>query len=341
MKKANKQVAAALAGVALILCLMLMPGLPWSARCRHFIKKLRAKADMKVSAWQGVPPRFISLSGRIINKKESLKGAEVEALDSASGWASLTDWQGRFVLPDVVWYPQASYIIVIKSNDYQIRQVRVSAPESYPEGGILNVGELVYEQSCKVDATDLQGINSISYIEYDRRNIDYYKELFNRLTAEKQGDEEKLEAISRYVASKLIKDETVEPALNANHESPRQILEQGSRYCGRLALALATIAEAGNYKTRMLDLVDETLHPSAHVVTEIYYADRWHLYDPIIGSVFRIKEDRIASYKEVRLNTDFRFPKTAPEHLPEIPDRQKNWMDDAYRSGLHHYYCFK
>src|ERR1044071_5555349 len=180
MKKANKQVAAALAGVALILGLMFMPGLPWSARCRHFVKKLRAKADMKVSAWQGVPPRFISLSGRVINKKEGLRGAEVEALDSASGWASLTDQQDKFVLPDVIWYPQASYIILIKSNDYQIRQVKVRAPESYPEGGIFNVGELNYEQNCMVDAIDLQGINSITYLEYDKRNLDYYKDLFNR-----------------------------------------------------------------------------------------------------------------------------------------------------------------
>ena len=341
MRKATKRNSAGCALVILILVITFMPGLPWSARSIHFVKKLRAKAEMKVSTWKGIPPGLISLTGKVVGRKEALRGAEVEVLDSASGWASLTDEQGKFLLRGVIWYPRASYSVLIKANDYQVRQAKVIAPSTYPEGGILNIGELGFDKGCQIDATDLPGKNSISHIENDRHNFSYYKDLFNELTAEKQTDEEKLDAISRFVASKLIPCESVETDVYMKAGSPRHILENGSHYCGDLALAMAVIAEAGNYKTRMLDLIDAASQPSSHMVTEIYYGERWHLYDPIIGSSVRINEKRVLSYKEVRLDTDFKFPRAIPEHLPKIPNHQNNWITHLYGSGLHHYYYLR
>jgi transglutaminase-like putative cysteine protease len=296
---------------------------------------------MKVFTWRGVPPALISLTGKVAAKKEVLRSAEVEALDSISGWSSLTDEQGNFMLRDLTWYPRASYTVVIKPNDRQARQVKVIAPAIYPEGGTLNIGELGFDQGCVIDATELPGENSVSYIKNDMRDLAYYRELFNELTEGKQTDEEKLDAISRFVASKLILDEKIEPRAYLKPESPRHILEEGSRYCGELALALATIAEAGNYKARMLDLIDAASQPSSHMVTEVYYAERWHLYDPIIGAAVRVKEKRTVSYKEVRLDTDFKFQEAIPEHLPQIPDHQKNRMANLYASGFHHYYYLR
>jgi hypothetical protein len=71
--------------------LLLTPGLPWSAQCRHFCKKLFTRADVTVAAWQGTPAELISLRGKVVGKNGALRGAEVEVLDSISGWAGLTD----------------------------------------------------------------------------------------------------------------------------------------------------------------------------------------------------------------------------------------------------------
>lgn len=341
MRKVTKRVSAGCTLGVIILVITFMPGLPWSAKSIHFVKKLRAKAEMKVSTWRGTPPGLIGLTGRIVDRRQALRGAEVEVLDSVSGWASLTDEQGKFVLQDVIWYPQASYTVLIKPNHYQARQANVTAPSTYPEGGVLNIGELGFDKGCQIDTTDLPGKNSISYIENDRDNLAYYKKLFNDLTAGKQTDEEKLDAISRFVASKLLPYESARPDPKIKTGSPRHSLENGSHYCGNLALAMAVIAEAGNYKARMLDLIDSSSQPSAHMVTEIYYGEKWHLYDPIIGSSVRIKERRVLSYKEVRLEMDFKSQRAIPEHLPQIPIHQNNWIANLYGSGSHHYYYLR
>jgi len=344
MKESGKRIFAGCAGIALIYALLFIPGFPGSARCRYFVNKLRAKAEMKVSAWQGVTPGLISLSGRVVGGNGVLRGAEVEVLDSISGWASLSDEQGKFVVRDLMWYPEATYRVLVKPNDYQVRELKVVAPSAYPDGGILNVGDLRFDRLCKIDATELRGRNSVSHIDYDGHNLDYYKELFAELTAGKQTDEEKVDALSRYVASRLIPGEggrEVEPALYIGPESPRDILEKGTRYCGELASALATLAEAGNYKTRMVDLIDAASRPSAHMVTEIYYGERWHLYDPIIGAVSRSEGSGIASYKELRLDTAFRLPAAVPEHLPKIFGHPKDRMAEIYRSGSYHYYYLR
>src|SRR6266404_1358034 len=77
----------------------LSPGLPWSARCRHLRNRLMTKAQMKAYKWQGVSPKLISLSGKIMGRDQPFKGAEIEALDSVSGWAAMTNEDGAFVLP--------------------------------------------------------------------------------------------------------------------------------------------------------------------------------------------------------------------------------------------------
>lgn len=337
MRKATKRISAGCTLVILIVVIAFMPGLPWSAGNIHFVRKLRSKAEMTVSTWQGMPPGMISLTGKIVAKKEALKGAEVEVLDSVSGWASLTDEQGKFAVRDLIWYPRASYTVLIKPNDYQARQAKVIGPSTYPEGGVLNIGELIFDKSCHIDATDLPGKNSISYIDNDRDNLGYYKELFNELTVEKQTDEEKVDAIGRFVASKFIPSENVEPQTFTKAESPRQTLEKGSHYCGELAMAMAVISEAGNYKARMLDLINAASEPSAHMVVEIYYGERWHLYDPIIGSSVKVKGKRVLSYKEVRLDAEFESLRALPEHLPKF-HYQTNWIANLYSSGIFHYY---
>jgi hypothetical protein len=290
---------------------------------------------MKVSAWQGEPPKIISLTGRVFTKqpnKEYLKGTEVEALDSISGWASLTDRRGQFMLPDVVWYPRAKYSLIFAASPYQVKRIEVTAPADYPESGTLNLGELDFDRGCQIDLIDLQGSNSNHFIGYDKRNDDYYCTLFEELTRGRKTDEEKLDAIAGYVSGRLVQDASEEETA-----SPRQTLERGSRKKG-LALALATIATAGNYKTRLIDLIDNASRPSPHVVAEVYYNDGWHLYDPLLGEGFSSSENRAASYKELRLDTSLITPGAKMQTLTQLSGYRHNWMTDIYCSGIHHYY---
>ena len=335
VRKAFKRAAHGCILTVLLLFLVFCPGLPWSRKWRHALKRVVVKMEMRVSAWQGEQPKLVSLSGKIIlarPRREALKGAQIEALDSVSGWASLTDEQGEFVLRDVTWGPRASYTLVIVANDHQSRQVQVSAPAAYPAGRLVELGELDFDRGCKIDTDDLPGRNSISYVEYDKKNAEFYSQVFAALTQGKRTDDEKVEAINRYVATKLDVNRA-----DDRDESARQVIENGTAFCGKLALALATLAEAGDYRARLLDMIDEAPHSIAHMVTEIYYGDRWHLYDPTVGVRFRSKGERVASYRDLKLDSTL-VSYVLPDHLPAVIDARDNWPVGIYRSGLHHYY---
>ena len=331
--------------ILLILCitatgaLLFTPGLPWSPQCRHFFKKIFTRADVTVAAWQGAPAELISLKGKIVGKNGALSGAEVEALDSISGWAGLTDERGAFSLLDVLWYPGAAYTLVVAANDYQSRSLNVRAPINRPPGGVLDVGDLDFDSGCRVDLATLPGRNSITAIAYDEINSSYYRTLFDKLTEGKTHDEEIMGVISRYVSEKLMTPGAGGGSIRrqVDSTSPREVLEHGSRYCGQLAVALATIAEAGNYQTRVLDLIDPTeWPPTTHMVAEVFYGDRWHLYDPFLEGASGRRNGRVASYTELRLDPDLRLPGPLRDHLPGSGDGP-NWVD-LYRTGLHHYY---
>src|SRR5215216_412557 len=84
----------------------------FSTRLRHKIKKSFVAIGVTISKWQGHEPRLIAIKG-----ETGLAGAEVQVLDSKSGWASLSDTEGKFSLPDVVWYSGASYELVVSTDD--------------------------------------------------------------------------------------------------------------------------------------------------------------------------------------------------------------------------------
>jgi hypothetical protein len=322
----------------LSLVALVMPGLPWSQRFRHTLKKLAINAEMRMAAWQGAPPRLMSITGILVTRqpnKGPLKGAGIEALDSRSGWAALTDGKGEFILRDVIWYPRSRYTLIITASDYRVKQLILDAPSDYPQGAILDVGELEFDRGCNIDAS-VPGRNSISYFDYDSQNVAFYRQLFDELTSGKQTDEEKLAALNEYISSKLLVDDSDE-----NSHSPRIILERGTRYSSRLAHALAVLAQSGNYKTRLIDLIDRAPQPSAHVVAEVYYGDRWHLYDPIIKEPFRNKSGTVASYKELRLDTRLIDSDRVPQNLPARQDAPKEWLANIFNSGIHHLYYFK
>jgi hypothetical protein len=328
MKK--KRLAFVALAVACLLLGLFLPIFPWSARCRHSLKRLVTKAEIRWAKWHGHEPQLLSIAGAL-----DRPGVEVQAIDSRSGWAALTDNEGRFRLPGVLWYPGASYDLVISDNEQTGGVVHIVASQTFPEGGVLDVGHLDLSQSHEANLESLPGINATTYEEFDEANRPYYQQLYDELVAGKSSDEEKISAINDHVATKLNYDET-----RWELGSPRRILEHGSQYCGHLSAAMATLLAIGHYRIRTVNVSDDETPPGTHVVVEVFYDGQWHLYDPTFGVVYRTKAGKVASYEEVHLDTSLivadlfrRFP----------PDAQRQWAESMrriYRTGFHHFYRF-
>src|SRR5438128_7693580 len=170
MRVRLKRILIVLAAAAVALLLLFVPGLPWSARHRHTLHRAIVKTEMKLAKWRGVQPRLVSIAGRV-----NTPAARIDALDSKSGWAALADRDGRFVLPDVMWYPGASYELVISNDESIGRIIKVSAPAMFPEGGVFSVGELDDDQGKLVALDSLFGMNSVTLEGFDSSNGKYYK----------------------------------------------------------------------------------------------------------------------------------------------------------------------
>jgi hypothetical protein len=298
-----------------------------SPRFRHSIHKVIIKSEMKISALRGYSPRLVSIAGEL-----GLPGVRVEALESRSGWATLSDNNGRFVLPDVVWYPNASYDLIVSTDDRRGRQIRISALQASPATGVLDAGAISLGRNGEVELANLPGLTSTSYQEYDFLNADYYRKLLAELTAGKLNDRDRVDAINRFVSERLNYNET-----QWDPGSPRRIIEQGSQYCGHLATAMAAISAVA-YRTRLVNLSDGASPPNTHVVVEVFYEGGWHLYDPTFGVSFVGKDGSVASYKDLRLDTGAIARESFARFREKYPKVSLDWMTDVYSSGYHHYY---
>ncbi len=312
------------------LLVALLAGLLFSARLRHQAHRVLVKAEMRVSRWRGHPPQLVSLAGKV-----GVAGAQIQALDSRSGWAALSDQAGRFLLLDVTWYPGASYDLILSTDGETGRLISVSPPQA-PWENIIELGDLAFDGGKAVTLRDLPGITTVSYEDYDAANAAYYRDLYNQITAGKQTDEAIIGAVNEYVATKLNYDET-----QWEIGTPRRILESGSRYCGHLSTAMATLLRNGNYKVREIHLSNGQIPPGTHAVVEVFYDNAWHVYDPTYGAVYRNRDGVVASYRELRLD-----PSLINEDLfQRFPE---NWRHDItgllltiFPTGHHHFYRFK
>jgi transglutaminase-like putative cysteine protease len=194
---------------------------------------------------------------------------------------------------------------------------------------------LDFDRGARVEIASLIGVNSITREDFDFENRDYYKELFDRLTAGKQSDDERISAVNDFVASKLNYKET-----QWELGSPRRVLERGSQYCGHLTTAMATLVAIGGYRTRVLHIIDGKKPLGAHAVVEAYYGGGWRLYDPTFGVKF-VRDDGVASYRDVRLDTSLikenlfaKFDADFRRYLMEL-------LPAAYGAGYCHFYYFK
>lgn len=329
MRRRWKRWAVALLCLALFVLVLFFPGSPWAGRVRHSLKRITVKAEMKLARWQGHEPRLVSIAGQL-----NAPGLQVQALDSRSGWATLTGRDGRFVLPDVMWYPGASYELVISSDETTAKLIKVRAPETFPESGVFSVGELDSDRAAQVEISSLIGINAGTLEDFDSANSGYYQDLFDKLTAGKQSDEEKIGSINDYVASKLNYDER-------EFGSPRRVLERGSQYCGQLSAAMQTLLVIGGYRTRAINVIDAKAPPGTHVVVEVFYDGGWHLYDPTFGVKFQNRDGQVASYKQVRLDTSVITEDLFAKFDSDVRRYLMGFLPGLYETGYHHFYYYK
>jgi hypothetical protein len=308
------------------------------------VSRMGMRSRLSAATLTGHLPRLVSLTGKLVISRpnvQPLQGAEIEAIDSASGWAAVSDEKGYFTIRFVNWYPGVRYNLIIQPNAYQARQVQIKDTRGNQKEGVIDLGDLSFDESCPVDLAAVPGRQSISHIKYDSKNIAYYRSLFHSLTRDKQSVPERLEAVNQYVAGRLITaagGHRDEDPVHRESESPQEVLEKGTRYCGKMALALATLAESAGYTARLIDLLSSDHIPDAHAVTEIYYEGRWHLYDPTQGLSYPDNLGRVSSYKELRLNPGLITVGHLPLHLPSTRNHHRDKRAAQFYSGSVHYY---
>jgi transglutaminase-like putative cysteine protease len=318
--------------VTAVLAGMLWPGLPWSARLRHVLRRATVKIEARFAELRGVETRPLSISGRLSGSGahlDALKGAQVVAIETTSGYGVLSDHEGNFILPHLTWYPGATYTLDIMPDIYTARRIEVRAPSLYPEGGRIELGEVNFDQAEELHPGEV----AVRFMEYDSGNNQYYRDLFDQLTAGLETDEQRVGAINKYVGTRLDYD-----VHTPSFKNPREIIESGTRFCSNLALAMAAITAAGNYPTRTVHLSDSPEHRFTHVVVEVYYKDGWHLYDPSFGAAFLNDQGQVASYREIRLNPSL-VKADAYGHLDRIAVLKIMLrMPEAYMTGFHQVY---
>jgi len=323
------RLAASILFVVAVLAYLFISFTPFaiSRRLRHQSKLAIVHGEILFSKWRGHPPRLASISGQV-----DQPGIQVQALDSRSGWAAMSDQDGRFVLPDVLWYPGASYDILV-SKDYDNGKVaRVSTSSTLPEDGVIQAGWIV-PAGKPISLTDQPGVNSYSRERYDSQNRDYYVDLYHRLTDGKQSDEQKVQAVNEFIGTRLNYEQT-----GKDLGSARRVIEHGSQWCGHLAVAMATIIVT-EYPTRIIHLMDTSVRPDTHALVEVYYGDDWHLYDPTFGVRFLDENGRVASYRSLRLNPALVLDSAYDNYRRQYPGANSvTWMPDIYRSGYHHFF---
>jgi len=108
-----------------------LPGMPWSLRLDHGLKRLTARRRVKAASFEGQRPRTALLSGVLARSPllpQAVKGAEVSVVQSSSGYCSLADSQGRFTIPHLLWYPGAKYNLLVMSDSFSVRRISLTAP---------------------------------------------------------------------------------------------------------------------------------------------------------------------------------------------------------------------
>jgi hypothetical protein len=321
--------ALVLATCAMLVATALLPVVSASSRIRYRLGRFVAKAELYLAGSSGSAERLLTVRGRL-----DRPGSRVEALDSLSGWATIADPDGTFTVLDLQWSPGSRVDLLVTSAAGSARLFTVTLPGAYPDDGTLDAGPLAFAEGRPVETEQLFGINSISYLDFDAANGAYYRGVFDALTLGRGTDEERIDAVNRFVASRYNPDQ---PRLA--ERDARSTLEAGSSSSGPLSLAMATVCRAGGYPVRLVDMVAERGARQSHRIVEVFYNGRWHLYDPSYGLSVRDEAGRVVGYSELR--RDAALLAGLPFDSVERFGWETERMPELFASGIFHLYMFR
>jgi DNA-binding SARP family transcriptional activator len=311
---------AALAVVILALTL-------WGQRSPWLYRSVQAVGRL-ASAAGGVtdgPPRLVSIAGRGL-----ARGARVETLDSAAGWAVYATADGEFDVPGIRWSPGATYELLVGTPRHGSRLVSVVAPAEFPVNGVVAAGDLVLDETQEVDVDALRGVNSVAYESVGADDEAYCRGVFDAITVGSDTDADRIDAVNSFVASRFI------PGRRTTTADPvRFLMEGGSGMSGYFSLAMARLAFAGGYEVRLVDVFDAAPDHLSHRAVEVRYAGAWHLYDPAYGISFRRTDGAVASYADLSLEA--RTLETVPFQQVDRLGWASERMRSIYASGIHRY----
>lgn len=293
------------------------------------VKRLLASYQSKFAYQIGISPRELKMTG-----KTNIPNVFVTLVNPISKWSVLTDREGKFSLPEIDWYPGKSYFIKFNLDRDKTVEMESFAPWKYPENGNLDLGN--------IDLVTLFKKNQKEYnymaIAFDFVNQQYYQELYSKVTEGLSTEEEKVIALTRFVSQKRVKKKKpLSRVLTA-----KQLLEPEEPFsytCGELSNALAHLAYAGDFQVRCIDMIlkdKPSEKPYTHVVVEIFYKKKWHLYDPNFGVAYKNESGEIASYQEIRL--DDKVLNNSIK-IYEFAEQQPKWLHDIYANGIHQKFC--
>ncbi len=313
---------------ALVIVTVLLPFGASAGQLRHKLARFVAKAE-SIFDDDDSAPRLVSFRGRLDSA-----GARIEALESISGWATMTDADGRFLLLDVRWRPNAEYELLLTTERGATRVLTVTAPDAYPTNGVFDLGALALADAALVDVEDLYGVNSVSYLEFDVANTDYYRGVYDSVTTGIATDGDRIDALNRFVASRFT------PRLEMpDDRTPRTTLAIGTPNSGALGITLATLCHAGGYVVRLVDMAEPYGERRSHMIAEVYYNGAWHAFDPSYGLAVRDDSGEVVSYEELR-----RDPALLSHNdyaAVSRPGWESRIIPELYVSGIHHLYAFR
>ena len=321
-----------LIGFASIILILLTIGLLTSTHYRYTTRRILNKSSIQLASLQGAIPQPIILQGKLKGKgafSEAIKGASISAIETTSGYGVSSDGQGNFSLPHLIWYPSASYTLIVSSNLHQSRIFYLKMPAEYPSSLVIDLGELSFEQGIEISKKELP----IRYLKFERENYQFYKNIFDEQTKDAKNDHEKADLISKHISTRYNSKEDA-----WSFYSAREIIERGAPHCSNLALAMAAVMAAGGYPSRTIHTSDTPDYAHTHVAVEVFYDGGWHLYDPTYGVFFLNDFKEVASYRELRLSPELIKAEAFNQLKPDMTEYIMQWMPGLYSSGIYQSY---
>lgn len=314
--------------VAAICCLLLCAGFTVemvgaSPRARHRIGRFLARTTAQLAGHSASDHRLVTLVGRV-----AVAGVRVDALDSVSGWAAITDANGSFTLIDVETRDDDKYDLVITDSGHA-RIVRVTGAVVSIGEALRDVGNVNVDSGRDVDPTEAFGINSESTLTTNDIEWAYLAGVFDAVTIGVRGDEARLLAVNDFVSARY---SPIGAA--AADQSARTTIDTGSSQSGPLARLMGAMCTAAGYDVRLLEIVDTTPGRKAHTIVEVSYGGGWHAFDPSFGIVIRNELGAVAGYEELRQNP--RLFDSAPYARFRRPGWDGARIPGLFAAGIRH-----